>query len=426
LLAGQYIITVTDSNGCVLKDTAIIGQPGALASVATVSNVLCFGDSSGAASVVITGGTVPYTYLWTNGQTTSAASGFSIGTYTVAVTDSNGCVLIVPVTITQPTALVSLVTPTPASCSGFNNGTATANVIGGSPPYTYLWSATAGSQTTQTATGLPGGVYYITVIDSNGCVKNDSVQILEISPITLLFNNQNASCYGSGNGTIDLSVTGGTQPYTYVWSTGETTQDIVGLFPGTYSVTVLDSNGCYKSTSVVITQPDSISATYVEYFYANGFNVSLHGSSDGSVDLTVTGGTAPYNIFWSTGDSTEDLSFVPAGEYYVQITDSNGCIVILHMTLTEPYELEMPTGVSPNGDGINDYFVIHGLESYPDNELRIYNRWGNLVYSADDYKQNWDGHSNNGGELPEATYFVVLKIFGTNEITLTGYVDLRR
>ena len=245
LLAGQYIVTATDSNGCAVVDTAIVGQPGSLANVLSVTNVFCHGDSSGAASVIVSGGTSPYSYTWTNGQTTSAVSGLSVGAYSVIVMDTNGCVMLVPFSITQPTALVVFVTPTPASCSGFNDGTATANVVGGVAPYTYQWDANAANQTTQMATGLPGGVYYVAVTDSNGCVFNDSVKILEVSPIVLIINSQNVSCYGSGNGTIDLSITGGVQPYTYAWSNGETTQDLAGLLPGTYVVTALDSNGCF-------------------------------------------------------------------------------------------------------------------------------------------------------------------------------------
>jgi gliding motility-associated-like protein len=276
------------------------------------------------------------------------------------------------------------------------------------------------------ATGLLSGVYNVTISDANGCTLSDSVTVTDISPIGLVFSSQNVSCYGSANGTIDLTVAGGTQPYTYVWSNGATTEDLQGLGTGTFAVTVIDSNQCSKSGMVIITEPDSISATFVVSEYPNGHNVTLHGASDGFVDLTVSGGTSPYNIFWSTGDSTEDLLNVPAGEYYVQITDSNGCTLTLHMTLTEPFELELPTGVSPNGDGKNDIFVVHGLESYPDNELWVYNRWGNVVYRKDDYMNDWTGVNSNGNDLPEATYFVVLKIFGSQEMTLTGYVDLRR
>jgi gliding motility-associated-like protein len=178
--------------------------------------------------------------------------------------------------------------------------------------------------------------------------------------------------------------------------------------------------------TIVILQPDSISAILTEYVYPNGFNVSLNGFGDGSVYLTVSGGTPLYTYLWSTGDTTEDLIHVPAGNYFVQITDSNGCVSLIHTTLTEPFELELPNGLSPNGDGKNDYFVIHGLESFPDNELWVYNRWGNLVFRQDDYKNDWAGTSNNGGEVPDATYFVVFKTLGNQQVTLTGYVDIRR
>ena len=148
-------------------------------------------------------------------------------------------------------------------------------------------------------------------------------------------------------------------------------------------------------------------------------------SSDGSINLTVNGGTLPYAFYWSTGATTEDLSNLPAGTYNVIITDSHGCRLTDNITLTGPNELQMPTGFSPNADGKNDYFVVHGLEAYPDNELVVFNRWGNQVYYVSHYTNNWYGTSTSGEALPEGTYFVVLTI-NNGAIKLNGYVDIRR
>jgi gliding motility-associated-like protein len=179
------------------------------------------------------------------------------------------------------------------------------------------------------------------------------------------------------------------------------------------------------SDTITLVQPDSLFAVLTVIQYPNGHNVTLHGVPDGSIEMEVFGGTVPYNYHWSNGYLTEDLHNIGAGTYTVLITDANGCTYDAAATLNEPFVLEMPTGYSPNGDGWNDYFVVHGVESYPDNNIEVYNRWGNIVYSKENYMNQWNGHNNNGDDLPDATYFVVLTING-GDITLKGYVDLRR
>ncbi|HET6990542.1 MAG TPA: gliding motility-associated C-terminal domain-containing protein, partial [Bacteroidia bacterium] len=158
---------------------------------------------------------------------------------------------------------------------------------------------------------------------------------------------------------------------------------------------------------------------------ADGHNISLPNGNDGSINLTVTGGSLPYQYNWSNGSVSEDLAGLSAGSYSVIITDANGCTSISSITLDQPLVLEMPTGYSPNGDGSNDFFVVHGIEAYPDNRIEVYNRWGNLVYSADHYVNSWNGYNDKGDKLPDGTYFVILEINNT-DIKLNGYVDLRR
>jgi gliding motility-associated-like protein len=159
--------------------------------------------------------------------------------------------------------------------------------------------------------------------------------------------------------------------------------------------------------------------------YPTGFNVSTFSGSDGSVKTEGNGGTAPYTYLWSNGNSGPELQNVPAGQYTVTITDNNGCIDTASVVLAEPAVLELPTGYSPNDDGKNDLFVVHGINAYPNNQLVVFNRWGNEVYSADGYSNTWNGKNKDGKDLPAGTYFVVLTING-GAITRNGYVDLRR
>ncbi len=159
-----------------------------------------------------------------------------------------------------------------------------------------------------------------------------------------------------------------------------------------------------------------------------GQDETYQGAGDGQVSSTVTGGTPPYTYQWNTGDITPNIYNLSAGMYYLMLTDANGCMatdtVMLDSTGALP-ELEMPTAYSPNGDGANDFFVIKGIQRYPDNELFVYNRWGGLVYDQKGYSNQWNGKSNDGEELPDGTYYVILKIY-SDDITLTGYVYLKR
>jgi gliding motility-associated-like protein len=159
--------------------------------------------------------------------------------------------------------------------------------------------------------------------------------------------------------------------------------------------------------------------------YTGGFNVSSWGGSNGSVFTSVQGGTPPYSYVWSTGASVPNLTGLGAGTYELEVTDANGCSVRVIITLTEPLDLEMPTGYSPNGDGANDSFIIRGIEAYPNNHLVILNRWGNVVYERINYRNDWNGENSQGQDLPNGTYFAILTV-NEGARTLQGYVDLRR
>ncbi len=233
-------------------------------------------------------------------------------------------------------------------------------------------------------------------------------------------------CYGQSNGAIQVIVRNGNPPYQYDWSNGASGNSQNDLAAGSYTIVVTDAFGCDVTLSIAIDQPDSLQLELVSTVYVSGTNVSLNGGNDGSIVSLAEGGTPPYNYQWSNGSTAPNQYNLTAGTYSLTLTDQNGCNVYKSILLNEPYKLEMPSGFSPNEDNSNDFFVVRGIEAYPENELLIFNRWGNLVYQESNYENEWKGENNSGEELPESTYFAILKVFGKEEITLQGYVDLRR
>ena len=346
LAAGTYTVTITDANGCTATVNATVTQPASAVSGTTVvTNVACNGASNGSINLTPAGGTAPYTFNWGGGITTEDRTGLAAGTYTVIITDANGCTATVNATVTQPTALSGTVTQTNVLCNGGSTGTATVTVTGGTAPYTYSWSPSGG--TAATATGLSAGTYTVTVTDANGCTLTRTVTITQSSAVSGTTVVTNVACNGASNGSINLTPAGGTAPYTFNWGGGVTTEDRTGLAAGTYTVTITDANGCTATVNATVTQPASaVSGTTVVT------DVACNGASNGSINLTPAGGTAPYTFNWGGGVTTEDRIGLAAGTYTVVITDANGCTATVNATVTQPTALSgtvTQTNIACNG-----------------------------------------------------------------------------
>lgn len=428
LSTGSYSVIVTDANGCADTLNFTVNEPALLTTALTSTsdfngyNISCNGSSDGSIDVTVAGGTPGYTYAWSNSSSTEDISALPAGTYTLDVTDANGCTSGITVTLTEPASLGLTSTQQDVLCNGFNTGSIDITMNGGVIPYNYSWSNSA---VTEDISNLGAGSYSVTVTDLNGCIMTNSFTISQLAPVLLSSTSTTPLCFGDSNGSINLSVSGGNTPYSYSWSNGETTEDLSSISSGTYTVTVVDANNCSSVDTIVVNSNPLLLSSATSPLQTDGYNITYYGGNDGSIDLSVNGGVGPYTYAWSNGSSTEDLSSVTAGSYSVIITDANGCTSTTSIVLSEPFDLQMPTGFSPNNDGSNDYFVVHGLEAYPQNKIEVFNRWGNVVWETENYMNTWEGTTKSGDKLPDGTYFVVLNI-NDGKIILKGYVDIRR
>jgi len=365
-------VTVTDANGCDATATVSVSEPPPLTSNGSITSdyngqdVSCNGSTDGTITVTPGGGTAPYTYAWNTGAATQTVNNVGAGTYNVTITDANGCTSNATVTVTEPAfALTTTASVTSnyngqhVSCNGSTDGSVSATPAGGTAPYTYAWSNGA---TSQNVTGLGAGTYNVTVTDANGCTATASVTVNQptvlatTSSVTSDYNGQDLSCNAAAGGTPDgiiaAAPTGGTGPYTYLWSNGSTAQTVNGVGAGTYNVTVTDANGCTATSSVTVTEPPVLSSTGAVASDYNGQDVSCNGSTDGSITVTPAGGTAPYTYLWSNGSTTQTATGVGAGNYNVTVTDANGCTVTSSVTVTEPaFALTATAQVTSNYNG---------------------------------------------------------------------------
>lgn len=313
LSAGMYYVRVYDFAGCEVTRTVTITQPPTLVSnSAAIVGASC-GQSNGSASFGVSGGVPPYTYLWSNGFTSTQQGGLSAGVYTITITDSKGCTATRSITITQ-NCNGFVITTQNSTCFGTCNGSATVNPAGN---YRYLWSNT---DTSRIITNLCSGTYTVTVSDSlSNPVDTLSITITQPNQMVIPFFTTNVTCAGMSNGSAVLTTGGGTPPYTYLWSNGMTTSVAQNLAAGNYVITVFDANQCSATTVVTIIEPFALSVMLVS---TPSTDTAL---CNGTIDASVNGGTAPYSFLWSNSSATEDISGLCAGTYNVTITDANNC-----------------------------------------------------------------------------------------------------
>lgn len=353
LCSGTYTCTVADAHGCTAPVTVNITQPAALTATATGTNITCYGACNGTATANYSGGTAPYSFLWTPGlQTTFNPTGMCAGTQTVSITDVNGCSTTANVTLSEPPQLTVVTNPTNSNC-GQANGSACALVAGGVAPYTYLWNNPLAA-TTACMNSVVAGTYNVTVTDAAGCSAVMNANINDLSgPTVNITSSTNVTCHGLANGTANTSITGGVPPYTILWTPGgQTIANPTNLSGGINTITVTGSAGCAASASVNILEPAAM-VTAVATIH----DASCYGICDGSASVFGIGGTAPLSYLWSdpTGQTSTTAVNLCAGNYLVQVTDANGCVKMDSTTIvTQPNSLAISsssvTDITCNGD----------------------------------------------------------------------------
>ncbi|MFN8117709.1 MAG: gliding motility-associated C-terminal domain-containing protein [Bacteroidia bacterium] len=336
VVAGNYTVTATDANGCVISSPVVIGvTPGGAASITGSTNVTCNGANNGIMTAGMTGGTAPFTYSWTTTptQTVATATGLAPGTYSCVIIDFYGCKSTAVGSITQPPVLTSIMNSNNVKCFGTATGTVSAAGSGGTGPYTYSWPTLA--STLAIVPNVVIGTYSCVITDINGCSITSSISVTQPSSITLTSSVTAANC-GQANGSGTVSASGGVGGFSYIWSSpgSPTTTVVGGLLANTYTVLVQDANNC--SQAVAVTIPNvagpSISVT-------SQTNVTCFGLCNGIATTSVTGGVTPYTYLWSNGQVTSTATNLCAGLYTVSATDNAGCVTSTSVSITQPTAL---------------------------------------------------------------------------------------
>ncbi|MBK9012857.1 MAG: T9SS type A sorting domain-containing protein [Saprospiraceae bacterium] len=345
LAAGNYSVTVTDANGCLTTATETVEAPLPLEVAASSTNVSCFNGTNGVASVtVVNGNPASYNYIWDdpNASTTASVTGLSAGTYGVTVTDNNGCLVTESVTITQPTQLVISMASDDATCGNGSDGSASVTATGGTTfpngDYNYAWSV-PGSPNVNALNGVAPGTYTVTVTDANGCSQIGSAIIGAPPVLTANLDVTDVTCNGLGNGQMSATAAGGVAPYGYAWNdpSASTGTSIGNLAPGAYGVTVTDAVGCIAFANGIVSEPAVLTVSIPK------FDVICVDDTNGSAIALPAGGVAPYSYLWGGGQTTANLSNLGTGNYFVTVTDANGCTVAGSVQIISTTTLAMST-----------------------------------------------------------------------------------
>ena len=424
LSAGTYNLIVTDDNNCKYEESFIVEEPDLLEATYVEANVDCFGNSTGEIDITVSGGTLQYSYDWSNLTSNEDLFNIPTGAYDLTITDANSCITSVSVNINQPSDIIYSVSTIDLLCEGEDEGQISiSSISGGTPGYSYSINGGVSYQNSNIFTNLQSGNYSVRIKDANNCEKFQSYSITQPNGYSTDVTIQNIEgCNGDATGSINFTISGNTPPYSYSWSNNESTSSISAIVVGNYEVTVSDANSCEMTYSYFVSEPEAIFLDYDIQL------ASCEEKNDGAITTMVIGGTAPYYYQWGTGETTSDIFYLPKGEYSLSVSDSKGCTLPIEY-FDVSFDglngcIEIPSGFTPNNDNIHDEWVIYGLSDFPDVVVKIYNRWGQEIYSSQGYYKPWDG-KYNGVDLPTAAYYYVIELNESDKV-FNGTVTIKR
>ncbi len=388
LVSGTYQLSITDYNGCLLTKNIQVESPDALVLSTTVINSSC-GQNNGSIAAHVVGGTPAYTYSWSSAssQDVSLLDSIGSGTYTLTVSDANGCTGSMVASISDqngPSVQHSNVNN--VSCHGLSNGFASVTLSGGKPPYTYLWN-TVPVQSSYSASELGAGTYVVTFTDSLGCAGNTTITITEPPALTALVNTSTPLCHGEHTGLAIAQITGGTAPYTYLWNVNNEHNDTLsGLAAGVYDVTVTDNNNCSANATALVGEPASNVSNIIKT------DASCTNCNDGNIVIMVSGSPATYTFVWNpmVVGNTNHAGNLAIGSYTVTITSQNGCIEEVRFNIEDMHSStgianqdreERELNIFPNPAQSNFFLDKADFTQGSKILVVLYNAMGKEVYS---------------------------------------------
>lgn len=430
LSEGNYNLVLTDANNCQLDSIITLSQPDSLYATTNISQynggweVSCAQSTDGSIDISTFNGVSPYQYNWNNGQFNSQDINFlPVGTYTLELEDLNGCLFVDSFTLEAPDSIENTLTTSEyvggwgVSCFEANDGSITSNSTGGTQPYNYTWSNNAGNNSS--IANLEAGTYTLTITDDNGCEFIDEATITEPDELTASSSIENITCYDYMDGSFEVYVSGGTEIYSYAWSDSSINSSYrVDLEPGTYTVTITDTNNCQTSIYNTISQPDSMGVWVpdsMEIIYGGIAEIEALYKENGRANYFNWTPEQDLNCYDCPEIEASPLENI---YYTVEFFDDYGCSVKDSIFIKADEKIfYAPNAFSPNNDNNNDFFTIYssGVRLF---KMRIFNRWGEMIFLTEDIETGWNGVNTNGSIASEGVY-----IYTAQLIYFDGQVD---
>jgi gliding motility-associated-like protein len=423
LTAGHYHLEVIDGNNCTVNRDFVLTQPDPIHLEMIASKITCASDAfnNGSIDLSVEGGVAPFSYFWSNGSITQDISNLNAGTYSVTVNYNNSCSASASIKLDNPPALTYNLSLNnfhgyEISCNGTNDGEINIKPVTGEAPFLYSWTGPDGFiSNSAELRGLKAGDYHLRITDRNLCFAEEIIKLKQPGRLNMTFivpesvaGGFNLNCAGDSTGSITVVPRNGVNNIQYLWSDGFIGKTRNNLKAGTYNIVITDDNNCHSESFVTLTEPDTLR---MSFRVSDPFCADL---ADGEIDLDVSGGVigSGYSYRWSDNSTTQKISGIKGGLFVAEVSDLNGCSLKDSVFVSPQNEfcLEVPNIFSPNGDLINDEWNIGMKELYPQMEIRVFNRWGELVWRSEKgYPSPWQGTSN-GRNLPVDSYHYIIDL----------------